>query len=754
MATKYDYWDGDATADAVYILNAATDWVAQSFTTSEYYYTTSVKLYCGKTSGAEIGTVTVSIKATDGSGQPTGSDLASGTRDSDDIPASPSYDWVEFTFTTGVNLIASTKYAIVVRASGASVSTIFYCVYENDDPYADGNAEWSTDSGSNWSAASSNDLLFQVWGDFPPVVNKNYSKKLVAIGNNEVWYESSARTMAELSDANNTINCGDFISTIEAYQKIFIVNGEIKKVIDFTNTKITTGDIKPTDKVIPLKGTVLTGGTSTASMVVDYIDASDSTCNVYGYRTTTATFANTETVTGTVTTTNDVTFVLNANEDAPPHWYDWTVYSGDATNYGTMPTSSSLIALYRGRIVINDDNNPHAWYMFKVGDPWKCKYDYDTDGDLSAVTYTSTTVGVIGDINSAFIPYKDDLFVFGCANSIWILVGDPLGSGQLAKVTGTTGVRGSRAWCIDNKSNLYFIGSDGFYQMPISQSYSPPENISKIPLPNLIADLDLDNSLHRVTVSFDPIKYGIVISRTLLSDGTNTGYWYDLTTKGFYPESYPTSCGVFSTVYYPATDDTYKKFLVACNDGYIREFDNSTKDDATTASTSEIDSYFAVVNRLSQDEDTEGKMTWLNGVTAGGGTGGDFSDTDEVTYSLYSGNDAETTLEKMKAETDWADATVYAVGDLVIYNSTEYICITAHTSDAGGPPNEEPDTNTTDWLATAFATGTWSGSGKQTKNRIRMRGSWYGLKLRNNTASETWAINNLYCDIKPAGKLR
>jgi len=724
-------------------------WAAQTFEDVKKWNIVSVAIPLYRT--GDGANVTVSIRATSAN-VPTGSDLCvSSAVDCSSITTNTQGEWITFTFTVSYSLSASTRYAIVARSDGSAshkVNWVSKLGYTNGSAYIS-----YTDAGETWQIVSS-DYGFRAYGDVPYPADNKYSKCLVAIGNSELWYESPDGTMKELEDAVADLDSSVPLDAVEAYQKLFIVNGTNLKVADFGNTKLTTGDIKPTDKVIPLKGTTLTGGTSKAEMIVDYIDASDSTCNVYGYRTTTATFVDTETVTGTVTTTDDVTFVLNANENAPPHWYNWTVYSGDTATYGTMPTSSSLISLYRGRIVINDNNNPHAWYMTKVGDPWKCKYDYDTDGDLSAVTYTSTTVGVIGDINSAFISYKDDLFIFGCANSIWVLVGDPLGSGQLAKVTGTTGIWENHAWCIDDKSNLYFLGEDGIYRMPISQSYSPPENISKIQLPNLIADLDLDKSLHRVTVSFDPIKYGIIISRTLLSDGTNTGYWYDLTTKGFYPESYPISCGIFSSVYYSATDDTYKKFLVGCNDGYIREFDNSTKDDTTTSSTDAIDSYFAIVNKLSQDEDMEGKMIWLNSIMAGGGTGGDFSDTDGVTYSLYTGDDAETILEKVKAETAWADETVYTVGDLVIYDSVEYICITAHTSDADGPPNEEPDTNTTDWLATAFATGTWTGTGKQTKNRIRMRGGWYGLKLRNNTDSETWAINSLYCNLEKAGKLR
>jgi hypothetical protein len=47
---------------------------------------------------------------------------------------------------------------------------------------------------------------------------------------------------------------------------------------------------------------------------------------------------------------------------------------------------------------------------------------------------------------------------------------------------------------------------------------------------------------------------------------------------------------------------------------------------------------------------------------------------------------------------DWADATSYIMGQFVTYSGTIYRCLVAHTSDAAGPPNDEPNTNFTDWV--------------------------------------------------------
>jgi len=696
MSGKIDYFDS-VIIDLVYPANATTKWYSQNFTPSSSYTISSVEINITQTSSDDD--LTVGLYAVDGDHKPTGSALATGTIAGASISATQA--WVSCAFTASYDLTASTEYTIVIHTNDVGNIVNWYGELTGN-VYA-GKSFYSSDSGSTWAESTVSDVSFRTYAGYP--VGINYGKKLVAIGNNELWYESSAGTMAELSAANGTINTATRLRSIEAFQKVFVANETNLKIADFINTKINTADAGANPCT---KGMTLTGGTSGAQMVVDYVDAvtDDAAMNVYGYRITSVTFSSGETVTGTNSDDDTVSFATSAAETAPPHWYNWTVFGNDTTNYGTMPTSSSIIGLYRGRLVFNDDNRPHAWYMTAVENPFKVKYDYDTDGDLSAVNHSNTIVGKVGDIITAIIPYKDDLLIWGCTNSIWILVGDPMGSGQNARITDKTGIWGSRAWCIDDKSNLYFLGEDGIYKMPVSQSYSPPQNISKLVLPNLISDLDLDKSLHRIVLSFDPIKYGIHICKTLLSGGTNTNYWFDLMTGGFYKEDYPASCGVFSAYYYPATDDTYKKYLVGGQDGYIREFDNSTKNDATTSSTSAIDSYCAMVGSMSENEDREGKMTWFAGITAGGASGGDFSDSDSVGYSLFTGDDAETVLEDIKDG------------------------------------------------ATAFTTGTWSGSGKQRKTITRMRGAWYGLKLRNNTASETWAVNSLYFDVKPAGRLR
>jgi len=103
-------------------------------------------------------------------------------------------------------------------------------------------------------------------------------------------------------------------------------------------------------------------------------------------------------------------------------------------------------------------------------------------------------------------------------------------------------------------------------------------------------------------------------------------------------------------------------------------------------------------------EDIKGKLTSLTVTTAGGASGGDFGDSDGVSYEYHSGDDAETVLE------DMIDG------------------------------------------ATARESGTLSTTGRQSRIRKRIKGHFLGLKFYNSTASETFAIEKITGEIKAAGK--
>ena len=534
-------------------------------------------------------------------------------------------------------------------------------------------------------------------------------KRLVAAGNDDIYYEDldvAAGTMTELDTSGGAIDTSDQLNMFEAFQKVFVVNGTNLKVADFVNYKLSTADIRPNDvtNVAPIKGTVLTGGTTGAKMLVDYCDATNGAALVYGYVISGTFDDDDEVVTGTNAsgTVTAVSFTLDAAPAANPHWYDWTVFNND-TAYGTMPAKAYLGCLYRGRCVLaGNANYPHQWYMSKTADPFN--WVYASTDPLSAVAGNNADAGEIGDIIRALVPYKDEYLLFGCASSLWMLTGDPAGGGVITEIDLTVGMFGANSWCFDGDGNLYFWGTGGIYKSPLG--FRSVENLTEIHLPDLLADEDVNSTTHRITMGYDIKRHGIVICITKLSDGTNSNYWYDLKLKGFFPETYPEECGAYSQYYYSANDNDYADLLVGCKDGYIRKFDND-KDDDIGGSDEAINSYAVwPIQHLSEDNDKQGKLTSLTIECAGGAAGGAFDDTDGVSYDIHVADDAETLIEDIRDG------------------------------------------------ATPIATGTLTGTGRKARIRTKLRGAWLGIKFYNSTSTETWAINRVFATIQEAGRIK
>ena len=161
MPSLYEYYN---TGDDGYSWEYDVYWKAQTFTVGATGHTvSSVKLKLFRYGSP--GTVTVSIRATDGSGHPTGPDLTSGTIDGNSLTTNSSGLWYEITLTE-ITLSASTKYAIVVRAPSGTGSNFLCWKRDGSSPtYTDGNEEDSSNSGGAWTSDATKDLMFEVWGN-------------------------------------------------------------------------------------------------------------------------------------------------------------------------------------------------------------------------------------------------------------------------------------------------------------------------------------------------------------------------------------------------------------------------------------------------------------------------------------------------------------------------------------------------------------------------------------------------------------
>ena len=166
-ATKRQYHDSTPNSNSpVFKSVSANRQAAQSFTTTDAYSISSVKILVYRFSLPE--TITVSIRAVSGD-DPTGSDLAVGTFDGDAVTEDSGGEWKEITFDTPYELSASTKYTIHIRNEGTAHGvgpSLNWLGVSGSSSYPDGAGRYSFNGGAGWSSASK-DFNFETWGSNP-----------------------------------------------------------------------------------------------------------------------------------------------------------------------------------------------------------------------------------------------------------------------------------------------------------------------------------------------------------------------------------------------------------------------------------------------------------------------------------------------------------------------------------------------------------------------------------------------------------
>ena len=166
------------------------------------------------------------------------------------------------------------------------------------------------------------------------------------------------------------------------------------------------------------------------------------------------------------------------------------------------------------------------------------------------------------------------------------------------------------------------------------------------------------------------------------------------------PEIYPEECAPYSMVYYDSSEPTQRDLLIGSADGYVRRFDESQKSDDIGAVDEAIDSYVTWGPvQLGEASGEDGIMGSVTGILSGTGTS-------DVTYYLYVGDSPEVVMDKVTANTYAVTGTVHATG--------------------------------------------YQRGGKQ---RRTARGKWGAVKIRNNTAGQTWGMEAIDVEVTPVGRL-
>lgn len=342
--------------------------------------------------------------------------------------------------------------------------------------------------------------------------------------------------------------------------------------------------------VYPIYGTfvvtsLVTGATSNATMPPTSVGPGK---YHLVYRTTTDEFGVSAAITGATSTSTLTPTAVTA----PPHWLPWAAKEG----YEGLPEGGSNIgALCFGRLFLNDMWHPNQWYASRMGGTQPegasevidstCDWLVGQDDIGSPVSSQASKAGLVGDAITALISYKDDFLVLGCANSVWVLRGDPCAGGILTRLTDSTGVFSQSSWCWDDKNTLYFVGTDGLYSLStdaIIQS-SSPENLTRQQLPTLITGLNLNRRTDTVCLGFDKERYGVQFSASMNDGAWNASFWFSLITGGVFPLSFPVAQTPMSMLYFNSYNSSNRGLFIGGADGYIRKYDLTAKDDITAA---------------------------------------------------------------------------------------------------------------------------------------------------------------------------
>lgn len=262
------------------------------------------------------------------------------------------------------------------------------------------------------------------------------------------------------------------------------------------------------------------------------------------------------------------------------------VADGIAPPYGQVPSGCPLACLYRDRLVLaGSPVAPHAWFMSRQGDPTDWDYGFvSTDGGR-AVAGQSALAGLISEPLTTLITHRDDYLIFGTANTMWILRGDPAMSGQIQNISQRIGVAGAFAWCRGPGGELIWLSRDGIYLLT-ADAGGVPVQISRDKLPQELIDIDAVN--YSVSLEWDTRDIGVHIFITPNNSTARNHWWLDWTNKSFWPVTIPTTCDPFVTLAYAAQNNFDGSVILGGRDGYIRRFKDEAFTDDATAITSYV----------------------------------------------------------------------------------------------------------------------------------------------------------------------
>ena len=421
------------------------------------------------------------------------------------------------------------------------------------------------------------------------------------------------------------------------------------------------------------------------------------------YRTEPTPFDTTNLITGAISgetvTPSAITY--------PPYWTPWTTRTltspatatgtiADATNY--LPIGGSNIGcLFNGRVFINSIQNPNQWTASRHRDPQDFQVSQADIG--TPVSSQTAKLGIVGQPIVAMVPFLDHYMYFGCLDETYVMRGDPGAGAHITNSSRAVGFFGPDSWAFDEKGNLFFLSMDGFYFFPANAGFqgTPPENLTYTRLPNLVTALGLNRRTDRVVMAYDKDRYGIAVEITQMDGLYGTKWFWDLRLNALYPDSHADANHYSASLfYYNSRKSDTRGLLMGGQDGYIRKYDNTEKNDEGDNA---IDAYCTLGPfQAFQKMRRQGQLAEMSFRMA--------EDTDAVDVAIYAGDGAEAVVTSVK--------------------------------DADVPKASE----------------TFTGGGRRPVYRPKTTGSVFAVQLRNNTADERFALERVTAKITDAGEVK
>lgn len=362
-----------------------------------------------------------------------------------------------------------------------------------------------------------------------------------------------------------------------------------------------------------------------------------------------------------------------------------------AASEGVVPTSQPLICLYRDRIVLAGAD--HVWYAARQGDPTDWGFGADPGDAGKAVAGQVGEAGQIGDVIEALVPVQDAALVFGSANGLWVLRGDPA-TGQMEHVSEEIGIIAPQAWAVSPDGALAFLSNDGVYLWQAG-SRQAPVRFSEERIPDELRNVDTAND---ITMTYDATGRGYHLFITPAADD-GEHWWLDVEMRAMWPV-------VFQPGHQPTAASRLKgsglsEVILGGRDGFLRKFDASSGTDDATA----VESHLLVGPiQVAANDATDALVAELHGMLSVA--------TGTVTWRLVMGDSAEEV-------TDLAVAGVLAA--------------------VAGTP-----------ILGVSASGTW-GSNRNKVARPRSRGAWAVVWIE---GGGRWAYEAVAMVSKQFGRIR